>query len=287
MWVHEELGEGRRCPRKSWSWTVGSPRVRSRMKCQMLGDLILGMWGISGEVRRMLHVTYWEENSLHLQLQAGNDEMMMIRVQLVGRIQYEASWNETAGQLPMPYEISIYGFIRASERCAELRDVLDGMKMEMQFSSFCFCLLLLLVSVPPYWTLHFCWSRGKHHFPDTYQHISLSRFPPASLKISFMLWSPKVAHLTPRWQRLQEQFHIAHKIPSKPEIVFFMWVARQLLSWVTWVEECIYTRSYCYSRNYWQESSDWHPLACYYGPCINGVEAMTATAFLINKVWCE
>lgn len=85
MWVHQELGEGLGYPRETWSWTVGSPRVRSRMKCQTLGDLMLGMWGIGGEVRRMLLVTYWEGNSLHLQLQAGNDEVMVIRVQLVGR----------------------------------------------------------------------------------------------------------------------------------------------------------------------------------------------------------
>lgn len=43
MWVHEELGKSLRCPRETWSCTLGSPRVRSRMKCRALGDLILGM----------------------------------------------------------------------------------------------------------------------------------------------------------------------------------------------------------------------------------------------------
>lgn len=134
----------------------------------------------------------------------------------------------------MPYEISIYGFIRASERCAELRDILDGMEMAMQFSSLCFC-LVLLVSVPPYWTLRFCWSRGKHHFPSTYQHISLSHFPPASLKISFMLWSTKVAHLTPRCRDCRSSF----TEPTKSH------QSRKLFSLCEW------------QGNYWAEWHEW------------------------------
>lgn len=62
---------------------------------------------------------------------------------------------EIAGQLPMAYKINVYGFIRASERCAELRNVLDGRKIAKQLSSLCFC-FLLLVSVPPRLTLSFC-----------------------------------------------------------------------------------------------------------------------------------
>lgn len=107
---------------------------------------------------------------------SGNE---VTRVQFVGRTKYEASWNWSAGQLPMLCEIRIYGFIRASKRCAELRDVLDGMKIAMQFSSLCFC--LLLVSVPPYWTLPFCWSCGKHHFPST-----LPAYKPLSLSTCFL-----------------------------------------------------------------------------------------------------
>lgn len=36
----------------------------------------------------------------------------------------------------MAYKISVYGFIRASERCAELRDVLDDRKMAKQLYFF-------------------------------------------------------------------------------------------------------------------------------------------------------
>lgn len=133
----------------------------------------------------------------------------------------------------MPYEISTHGFIRASERCAELRNVLDGMKMAMQFSSLCFC--LLFVSVPPHRTLPFCQSYEKHHFPSTYQHISLSHFPPASLKISFMLWSTKVTHLTPCCRDCRSSFtsptksHQSRKLFSLCE-----WQGNYRAEWHEW-----------------------------------------------------
>lgn len=114
------------------------------MKCQTLGDLILGVRR-SSEKNAACHIL---RGKLLASAASGNEGTMVIRVQFVGRTKYEASLNWTARQLPMLYEIRIYGFIRPSERCAELRDVLDGMKIAMQFSSLCFC--LLLVSVPPY-----------------------------------------------------------------------------------------------------------------------------------------
>lgn len=128
----------------------------------------------------------------------------------------------------------------------------------------------------------------EHHFPSTYQPVSLSLFPPVSLKISFMLWSTKVTHLTPSCRDCSGSFTLSTKSHQSRKLFSLCeWQGNYQAEWhgqrSAFTLEAIATAETSGRK----AVTDWHPLAYYYGPCVNEIEAMTVTAFLINKVLCQ
>lgn len=74
--------------------------------------------------------------------------------------------------------------------------------------------------------------------PFSYQHIRcslLSRFPPASLKISFMLWSTKVTHLTPCCRDCRSSFTSLTKSHQSPKwFSLCEWQGNYWAEWHGW-----------------------------------------------------
>lgn len=112
-----------------------------------------------------------------------------------------------AGQQPVAYKISVYGFMRVSdkvywnERCSWWKE--NG--LETFFSWFHF---ILSVSVPPHLACYVNHLDSAIFLAPTSLQVSLST---CFLEISFVLWSAKVTYLTPSCCNCSSSFTLQTK----------------------------------------------------------------------------